>query len=297
MIMIVGWRQWADAGSVSSGLPAYLAELTGAHQIGSIRPDGYYLFQIPGTHDLVRPEVRFRDGYPETLETRHNEIYFFRQEQRGVVILIGDEPHLDIDRYTQVVLDIAGSLGVRRIIGLGGVYGELPYTKERMITATYSLKRLREEISRYAVNFSDYAGGASIGSYLCKKAGERGLEYVSFYAFVPAYNITNGRDAGQSIRLENDYQAWLGILKRLKAMFSLNLDLSDLEEKNQRLIALVEKNIDEIDQAAPELGIRDYLANITENFNEQEFNPLDDVWENELKRLLEKLDQDENDES
>jgi succinate dehydrogenase flavin-adding protein (antitoxin of CptAB toxin-antitoxin module) len=45
------------------------------------------------------------------------------------------------------------------------------------------------------------------------------------------------------------------------------------------------------------LGIRDYLANITENFNEQEFNPLDDVWENELKRLLEKLDQDENDES
>src|SRR5690606_5346996 len=51
--MLAGWRQWADAGSVSSGLPQYLIQQTGARKIGQIRPDGFYLFQIPGTHDLV----------------------------------------------------------------------------------------------------------------------------------------------------------------------------------------------------------------------------------------------------
>jgi hypothetical protein len=51
--MIVGWRQWADAGSTSSGLPQYLIQKTDARQIGTLSPDGFYLFQIPGTHDLV----------------------------------------------------------------------------------------------------------------------------------------------------------------------------------------------------------------------------------------------------
>ena len=50
--MLAGWRQWADAGSISSGLPQYLIQQTGARHIGSIRSDGFYLFQFPGTHDL-----------------------------------------------------------------------------------------------------------------------------------------------------------------------------------------------------------------------------------------------------
>ncbi len=60
--MLVGWRQWADAGSVSSGLPQYLIQLMDAEPIGTIRPEGFYLFQVPGTHDLVRPVVRFKRG-------------------------------------------------------------------------------------------------------------------------------------------------------------------------------------------------------------------------------------------
>ncbi|HHX63874.1 MAG TPA: PAC2 family protein, partial [Chloroflexi bacterium] len=36
--MIAGWDQWADAGEISSGLPRYLIEHTGARKIGEIRP-------------------------------------------------------------------------------------------------------------------------------------------------------------------------------------------------------------------------------------------------------------------
>ncbi|UCD43028.1 MAG: PAC2 family protein, partial [Chloroflexota bacterium] len=99
MYMIVGWRQWADAGSTSSGLPEYLIEQTGARKIGSIQPDGFYLFQIPGTHDLVRPIVKFNQGYPEELETQHNDLYYVEHNQHGLLIFLGDEPQLDIERY------------------------------------------------------------------------------------------------------------------------------------------------------------------------------------------------------
>ena len=72
--MLIGWRQWADAGSISSGLPKYLIEQTEARQIGTINADGFYLYQIPGTHDLVRPVVSFEDGFPASLDTQQNDI-------------------------------------------------------------------------------------------------------------------------------------------------------------------------------------------------------------------------------
>ncbi|MEL6527732.1 MAG: PAC2 family protein, partial [Chloroflexota bacterium] len=67
MYMLMGWRQWADAGAMSSGLPKYLAQETNARKIGTINPDGFYIFQFPGMHDLARPVVKFEDGLPVSL--------------------------------------------------------------------------------------------------------------------------------------------------------------------------------------------------------------------------------------
>lgn len=286
LVMIAGWRQWADGGSVSSGLPLYLIQQTKARKIGSMCPDGFYLFQIPGTHDLVRPVVKFDDGYPHSLETQHNDFYYTGDSQRGVVIFLGDEPHLDIERYISALLDAAQTLGIRRIVGFGGVYGELPYDKERMISSNYSLPALKEPVRRLAVSLSDYQGGASIGSYLCRRAGERGLEYIGLYAFVPAYDFSQFTESGGAIRLENDFMAWLGVMKRTNYWLKTGFDLSDLEEKAARVIESVEVKVDELDHAAPQLGIRDYMQRLSDEYTEVFFNPLDDVWGNELRRIL-----------
>jgi proteasome assembly chaperone (PAC2) family protein len=293
MYMIVGWRQWADAGSTSSGLPDYLIKQTKARKIGSIRPDGFYLFQIPGTHDLVRPVVKFEQGYPESLETQHNDLYYADHNQHGLLIFIGDEPQMDIERYTKSILHIVKTLSVKRIIGLGGVYGELPYNKERMISSIYSLTEMKEELQNIAVNLSDYHGGASVGSYICRRSGEQGIEYVSFYAFVPAYDFSNTAQVANSIRIENDYMAWLGIMQRINHMIHLELDLADLEEKSKELIELFDKRIAELDDESPQLGVRDYINRLSDEFVPIPFSPLDDVWEQELRRLFDQSDGDD----
>jgi proteasome assembly chaperone (PAC2) family protein len=292
--MLAGWRQWADAGSVSSGLPQYLVQQTDARQIGLIRPGGFYLFQIPGTHDLVRPVVKFAQGYPEALESRRNELYYSGDEKRGLVIFLGDEPHLDVERYTAAFLHVAQSLGVRRIVGLGGVYGELPYDKERMVSSTYSLPDLKGDLDDLALNFSDYHGGASIGSYICRRAGEQGVEYVSFYAFVPTYDFSNVAEIGNTIRIENDFMAWLGVMRRVNFMLKLDLDLSDLENKSEHLMEVMESKLEELESTTPQLGVRDYMQQLSKEFDEMQFNPLDDVWEDEIRRLLDKYDPDES---
>jgi len=292
--MFAGWRQWADAGSISSGLPQYLIQQTGARQIGTIRPDGFYLFQFPGTHDLVRPVVKFDEGYPESLQVQRNEIFYVEDGHRGFVIFLGDEPHLDAERYVGAFLFAAQSLGVKRIIGLGGVYGELPYNKERVVSSIYSQPNLKEELMNLEVNLSDYHGGASIGSYVCRRASEQGLEYVSFYAFVPTYDFSGIAQIGNTIRIENDFMAWLGIMRRINYFLKINFDLSDLESKSERLIKVVDSKVEELDDLAPQLSVREYMDRLADEFEERECNPLDDVWENEIRRLFGKFDEDES---
>ena len=291
--MIAGWRQWADAGSTSSGLPQYLIKQLKAEEIGRIKTDGFYLFQIPGTHDLVRPVVKFDEGLPVSLQTNENTIHYAEHEGRGWVIFLGDEPHLNVEQYVAAFLSLAEQLKVRRIIGFGGVYGELPYEKQRLISASYSLPHLKEEMSKLAANLTEYHGGASIGSVISKRAGERDREFISLYAFVPAYEFSSGTQMGNSIRIENDYMAWLGLVKRLNYMLKVNLDTADLEKKSRKLIRAVDAKVDELESSNPQLGVREYLRKISEEFTETEFNPLDEVWEDELRRLFEKFDSDE----
>lgn len=292
--MLAGWRQWADAGSVSSGLPRYLIQRTKARPIGLIRTEGFYLFQIPGTHDLVRPVVRFRQGYPESLTTQKNEIYFVEQDGIGLIIFEGDEPHIDVERYANAFLEVAYLLKARRIVGFGGVYGEVPYDRERLISAIYSQPHLKEEMQDLGVNLSDYQGGASIGSVICRRAAEQGAEYVAFYAFVPAYDFSNVAKVSNTIRIENDYMAWLNVMQRVNYMLKTRFDLSDLERRSRQLVKVFSEKIDELEGGDPQIGIRDYLTRLSEEFVEVPFAPLDDVWEEEIRRLFSKIDPEED---
>ncbi len=296
MYMLAGWRQWADAGSASSGLPAYLARRSKARLIGKINPDGFYLYQIPGTHDLIRPVIKFVDGYPESLDTPENNLYYFESNHKGVVILVGDEPHLDAERYMRSILDVAARLKVKRIVGFGGVFGEFPYNKERAISGSFSLPEMRDEMNALALNLTNYQGGVSIGSYLCKRAGEAGVEYVGMYAMVPIYDFSSVAQIGHTIQIENDYMAWLGLMRRVNYMLKLDFDLGHLAQKSRQLLANLEKKVAELEDMAPEAGVREYFARLAEDFEETPFIPLDDVWEENLRKILDRMD-DEDEEN
>jgi predicted ATP-grasp superfamily ATP-dependent carboligase len=286
LYMIVGWRQWADAGSISSNLPQYLINMTEARQIGAIDSEEFYLFQIPGTHDLVRPEVTFVDGFPDELETPENQFFYAGEEERGVIFFLGDEPQLHVERYVAALLDVAQRLNVRCIISLAGVYGELPYDRERTISAIYSQLELKDRLEDLAVTFSDYQGGASISSVLCRRAMEREVPHVGFYAFVPTYDFTNVPEIGNAIRIENDFMAWLGVMRRVNRLLGLEFELGDLEEKSERLIKTVDAKVAELDEISPTLGVRDYMQQLSDSFEERPFEPLGSVWEDELNRLF-----------
>jgi proteasome assembly chaperone (PAC2) family protein len=286
MYMIAGWRQWADAGSVSSGLPQYLIKQTKARKIAAIKPADFYLFQIPGAHHLLRPEVKLEQGYRVELRESKNEIFYADGEDKDLLIFLGDEPHLNADRYAEAFFHAVEALGVKRVVAVGGVYGAMPHDKDRDVSCVYSLRGMKDELGRYAVRFSDYEGGSTIGTYLVDKAESRGIELLVFYAFVPSYDFGQLSNLVQGIRVENDYKAWYDLMRRLNHMFGLKMDLSDLERRSDELGAAMEVKIDELAQEMPQLDVRAYMEQLTTDFTERPFMPLGDVWERALDDLF-----------
>jgi predicted ATP-grasp superfamily ATP-dependent carboligase len=288
--LIVGWQQWADAGAISSNLPQYLINQTGAKKIGEIKPRGFYLFQIPGAHHFLRPEIKLEDGYRQALESRKNEFFYTGNDRKGLLIFLGKEPHLNVERYAEAFFDAVEELGVKRVVVVGGVYGPVPYDKDRQVSCVYSLPRLKAELGDYALRFSNYEGGVSIGSYLADQAEHRGIEYLVLYAFVPAYDLSQLSNHLQSMMIENDFKAWYDLMRRLNHMFNLRLDLADLARRSDELLAAMEAKIDALDQKLPQLNIRTYLEELSSDFTEMPFMPLDEVWERELGDLFKDME-------
>ena len=284
--MIAGWRQWADGGSVSSGVPQYLVEKLGAKKIGRIKPEGFYLFQTPVSQFLFRPQVTFEQGYRQKMVGPHSDVYYWTNGQKALVIFLGDEPHMNVEAYAEAFFDIAKELGVKRVASVGGIYASVPYDKERNFSSTYSLPGMKAELAEYAVGFSDYEGGVSIGSYLNDGAEAVGLEYFSFYAFVPAYDLSQMSRGAQSITIENDYKAWHDVLIRLNHMFKLSLDLSDLVQQAKDLVASIDEHVEDLSKQMPTVPVKEYLSKITADFEERPFDKLDDVWQDALGDLF-----------
>ncbi|MEN4099999.1 MAG: hypothetical protein ROW52_08760, partial [Anaerolineaceae bacterium] len=118
-------------------------------------------------------------------------------------------------------------------------------------------------------------------------------EFVGLYAFVPFYNLSALDEKVSSIQVESDFTAWLGIMQRIKHMLKMDVDLADLEQNSRELTTLIDKKVSEVESNHPGLKLREYLKRLSDGFNEQPFNPLDEIWEDELQRLLRKMDSDE----
>lgn len=290
-IMIVGWRQWADAGSISSGLPQYLIDITNARKIGSMSPDGFYIFQIPGTHHLVRPRIRLEDGYRQEIEAQRNEFFYTRLGEQDIIIFLGDEPHMNVERYARAFFDAAQLLKVSNIVGIAGVYSPAPYDKDRQISCIYSLPNMRDGLDDYALNFSNYEGGSSIGSFLVSAAESEEIPFIVLYGIVPAYDFAQSALQPQGIQIENDFKAWYDIMRRLNHMFNLHFDLTDLGQRTEDMIRTIDEKIEEMAEENSELDIEGYMKRLNEAFTETPFLPLDDVWEQGLRGLFDDIDE------
>ena len=69
-------------------------------------------------------------------------------------------------------------------------------------------------------------------------------------------------------------------------MLGTDFSLTDLQKKSSSMIELIDAKVDEIDNLVPQLEVRQYMERLVKEFKEVIFEPLDDVWEEEFKRIF-----------
>jgi len=284
--MIAGWRQWADAGDVSSGLPRYLIEQTRAARIGRIDPGEFYLFQLPGTHHLLRPIVKLAEGHRVDLNRSTNEFFLASAGDKEVILFLGTEPHRDEARYATAFFDAVETLGIRTVACLAGVHGPVPHWRDRRVSCVYSSPLLKTRLARLGVRFSGYEGGATIAMYLASKAGERSVELARLCAYVPTYDFSAEPSMVRRMAMDEDYRAWHGLTRRLNGLLGLSLDLSDLASRSEALTAAWNDQIQELATTLPRLQVREYLAHIVKEFDQESPGGGEDLWESALRDIV-----------
>jgi len=195
-----------------------------------------------------------------------------------------------VELYAEAFFHAVKELGVRRVAAVGGVYGAMPYDRDREVSCVYSLPEMKVELAEYAVKFSNYEGGATIGTYFVDRAEQSEVEFLVFYAFVPAYDLSELSTHLQGLRIENDFKAWYDLMTRLNHMFDLEVDLSGLRRQGDELTSSMDYKIDELERAMPQLKVREYVESLTRDFVEMSFMPLSEVWERELGDLFEDME-------
>ena len=249
--MIAGWSpQWSDGGEISSGLPQYLIDKLGARQIGEMGKtitDLCYPFQIPGTHDAFRPGIAFQDGLPSKGIYRENAYY---DGGDGLIIFLGEEPWLRMDLYAETFFRAIRELGVKQIAAVEGYNGPAPPEMERTVNSSYSAPHLREQLEKYGIGFSSYGSdrrsGPTIGMALISLAHYQypGIELFRMGSMAPMYSFLTGNR--EPVGIQKDHRSFYDIMRRLRPMFGLDIDLTDLYEKGQAESAKLQELLEKI---------------------------------------------------
>ena len=255
--MIAGWRrQWSDGGGISGGLPRYLIEKLGAKKIGELGPtvsDLCYPFQVAGTHDTFRPLASYEDGLPT--KPMHRENYFYDAGD-GLIIFRGQEPWFRIDIYAEAFCQAITELGIKQTASIEGVNGPVPPQKERRITCVYSRADMRETLDKYGMQFSSYGRegrrGPTIAMALITLAhfDYPDLEMFRIGSMAPMFPFVTSNN--EQVGITRDHRSFYDIMRRLKAMFKLDLDLSELQTLGDNESRELQERLDKIASTNPD---------------------------------------------
>lgn len=250
--MLLAFTGWMDGGEVSTGTVKHLLANVEARKIAQIDPEGYYIYNFPGSMELsalFRPTVQYRDGLVHKLEEPEN--IFHCDERHKLILFTGKEPNLLWRDFGDRIFDLARQVGVSRIIFVGSFGGAVPHTREPRLFCSVSHEHLRDQFTKYGVRFSDYEGPGSFVSYLLTRAPAVGMEMASIAVEVPGY--LNGVNP---VSIE-------AVSRRLAPMLGLQLDMSAMrlasDDWSTQVSELVEKDT----------KLRKHIAKLEQAYDEE----------------------------
>lgn len=218
-VLIAAFAGWSDAAQAATSAARFLTGAWEANRFAEIDPEEFYDFTDN------RPTVRIAEGNLREITWPANECFYYRRDgaANDFIILVGIEPSLRWQKFTDTILEIIRRHNVSLVITLGGLLADVPHTRPVRVTGTTSNPRAAEKLHGLAVTNSRYEGPTGIVGILHDALRRNQIDGASIWANVPHY-----------ISAAINPKATAAILQRLDSLFDLNLDLRDLRSAAHR---------------------------------------------------------------
>ncbi|MGZ8783774.1 MAG: PAC2 family protein, partial [Gaiellaceae bacterium] len=238
----------------------YLARIWGAERFADIDPEGFMDFQAN------RPQVSLDEGLTRRIDWPENAFHHARipGTERDAILLLGVEPSLRWQTFSNLVVDLARDLGVELVVTLGSLLADVPHTRAAPVTGAASDPEL---VASLGLQHSRYEGPTGIVGVLQDVCRREGIPAASLWAAVPHY-----------VSLAPSPRAARALCDRLGQLLELSIDTRELaeaeesyaeqvteavstDEETSAYVAELERRTDELDlEEHEELPSGDSLA-------------------------------------
>ena len=258
--ILIGLNGWLNAGEIATGCIDFLRRKLNARKFAHIDSRRFHIWQVPGFDpaQIMRPHAVIEEGLIKSLAEPANE-FFFWQSGTGhdLILFTGSEPNLEWPEYASAILNIAKRFRSPRIYSLGGVFDQVPHTRETGVFAVLNRPELKNEFHSFP--FLNYAGPCSFSTMLLYMAAREGIEAAGITVRIPPY-------------IQNfNAKAAYDLLKKVLTHTPLNIDLSDLKKSGDTLVEMMDKAFSQNNTAMEQLR---KLEEMFDAAHLQEFSPI-----------------------
>jgi predicted ATP-grasp superfamily ATP-dependent carboligase len=234
-----------------------------------------YPFQVAGTHDTFRPLAAYEDGLPSKAMYREN---YFYDAGNGLIIFRGEEPWFHIEIFAEAFFQAIKELGIKQTASVEGVNGPVPPDLERRVTCVYSKPEMREALEKYGLQFSSYGSegrrGPTIAMALVSLAHFEYPEVEMFRlgSMAPMYPFST--TASEQVGIPRDHRSYYDIMRRLKSMFKLEIDLAELQQLGETESQKLQETLEKISESNREA--KQLIDSVRSDYN---FTPFEELVE------------------
>lgn len=213
-VAIAAFEGWNDAADASTGAVEHLEEVWSAKPVATIDPEEFYDFQVnrptisqgeDGKRVIEWPTTRFTIASPPGAD-------------RDVVLIRGIEPSTRWRTFCQELLEICHSLEITRVVLLGALLADVPFSRPLPISGSASGPA---DIDRLHLTPTRYEGPTGIVGVLQEACQRAELDTVSFWVHVPHY--ANNPPCPK---------ATLSLLHRVEEVLDLPVPMASLAEES-----------------------------------------------------------------
>ncbi|MGF1595622.1 MAG: PAC2 family protein [Acidimicrobiales bacterium] len=178
-ILLAAFEGWGDAGDAATTAARHIRDRLGGEPFASIDPEPFYDFTV------TRPIVRL-DKNERVIDWPENEFAAVDvpAASHDLIILVGIEPQLQWRTYTEQILSVVDTFGVKLVVSLGALIADVAHTRPATI---YSSGYDRDLNERLDLEPSTYEGPTGIVGVLHDALRTHDTASISLWGTIPGY--------------------------------------------------------------------------------------------------------------